>query len=392
MPPAPNPYPILHFLPWCPIGRRYRVGDAEIIPFHRGKPIDHTSVAEQQQINGVLSSYRTLDGNPVTRAALVRKSGAGTIARLEAQEWATLREDVDLACFASIASRDLFRVFGNYSNATLFTLIGQTLGGGSSSWTALRIRHRDGNTLDGRNVQDIQVSMPVAALRIENVVIDEPLANALVAFRAAATDREWSRWQHAISCYNQGNTDDETIQYQVEWGLLASAFERILDADSKAVDVANKFGAAFAVDRTLPVSTAERKKDSWRDPTSPLRVAWMREFYEIRGDFAHGKLATNRTMAWIPEEHLLIASVAFQLLVRQTLAARGFYTLTRDETVMIGAFEHLADCRMFEEPPDCDGSGDMWWPRIISDAKFREIAERTVNDAIARVRREEDGR
>ena len=169
---------------------------------------------------------------------------------------------------------------------------------------------------------------------------------------------EWGRWQHALSCFNQGNTDSDVFRYQMEWGLLASAFERLLDAAPHADDVADKFAKAMVPSRSLLARDAQRRSDRWKDPAASVRLEWLREFYRVRGDFSHGRLTTRQPMVWNnPFEHLTLAAIAFPLLVRCLLQRAGTYTLTRDDMAAIDAFEPFADQAEFLKlPPDSRGS------------------------------------
>src|SRR6185295_13047054 len=92
----------------------------------------------------------------------------------------------------------------------------------------------------------------------------------------------WARWQNAISCFNQSNSDYERSSYQTEWVLLCSAFERILEAKSDAEDVADKFAELFEPAKSLLVGTSKRQSARWKNSGSRMRYEWMREFYHIR--------------------------------------------------------------------------------------------------------------
>jgi hypothetical protein len=99
----------------------------------------------------------------------------------------------------------------------------------------------------------------------------------------------------------------------------------------------------------------------------------MREFYGVRGDFAHGKLDTRRPTAWRPHEHLLLATVAFPLVVKSLLAKSGDFALTHDDEAQIACFEKLAATPdFFADPPDAEDSGDSHWTRMLSEYDRRQ--------------------
>lgn len=200
---------------------------------------------------------------------------------------------------------------------------------------------------------------------------DERLLDALVAFARSGAP-EWGNWQHALSCFNQGNTDSDAFRYQVEWGLLASAFEQLLGAEPKAEDVADKFAKATAPSKPLLAGGAQRRIDKWRDAEAPVRFEWLKEFYRVRGDFSHGRLTTRQPMVWNAVEHLTLAAIAFPLVVRCLLQRAGTYVLTRNDIAAIEAFEPFADQAGFLDlPSDYSGPVDSWWARMLTRAKLR---------------------
>jgi hypothetical protein len=216
------------------------------------------------------------------------------------------------------------------------------------------------------------MTVPTHVNPVRRVSIDERLVDGLVAF-ARSGRPDWGRWQHALSCFNQANTDGDTISYQVEWGLLCSAFERLLDAAPKAEDVADKFAKAMVPSTPLLAEQAKRRIDRWNDAAASVRFEWLKEFYRVRGDFSHGRLTTRQTTAWKnPVEHLMLAAIAFPLLVRSLLEVAGVYGLTRDDRAAIEVFEAFADQVDFLVPPSNSRSSlDTWWARMFDHAKSR---------------------
>ena len=101
------------------------------------------------------------------------------------------------------------------------------------------------------------------------------------------------------------------MRFQVEWVLLCSSFEHILQAASDYKDVAHKFSDRVIPSSSLLVTYAKRRSTRWEDSAVPLRYEWMKEFYRIRGDFAHGKLKSRQPAAWSPLEHLVLSTIAF---------------------------------------------------------------------------------
>jgi hypothetical protein len=350
-------------------------GEIVLIPFQNDGSPDTFDAATTSQIKTVLSSYKDIEGHPVREAAVVQYCTKSFLADLSDDELELTREYAQLACFSGLAKREYFNQLGPYCNADCFTVYGQRFD--DLAFVAIGPRRREGRTLDGRPLADTAFSIPVHVSAVRQVSLDEPLLEALLNFRKDSSADEWSRWQNAISCFNQGNTDNDSIQYQVEWVLLASAFEHLIGAKSNAEDVARNFSELFVPRSALLVSRAKRESTRWPDKTRSLRYEWMKEFYRIRGDFAHGKLNTQQPAVWNPLEHIVLATIAFPLVVRALLHQRGRYAITDEDKSQIDAFERLAD-EQFLHPPDNQRSSiDSVWSRLRhkakSDALFQKL-------------------
>ena len=176
-----------------------------------------------------------------------------------------------------------------------------------ADFSAITTRRREGQTSSTWSIDSISIPIPVHSDPVQEVQLDEALLRALVDHRA--TCREWEKWQNALACFNQANTDSDNVRRQ--WVLLCSAFEHILEAKHHAKDVAIKFSNAMLPTESMLARDASRKSHEWHDEGQSLRYEWMREFYRIRGDFAHGKLNTQQPTVWSPLEHLVLATIAF---------------------------------------------------------------------------------
>src|ERR1041384_2296579 len=236
---------------------------------------------------------------------------------------------------------------------------------GPADFTVLTTRRRDGSLLNAWPIGSIAITVPLHCQPIHEVRIDAELVAALVAHRTDCGDAVLSRWQNAISCFNQANTDSDTFRYQTEWVLLCSAFEHLLDARPKAVDVATRRSRVPVSGKETLARNAMRRRPNWKDGDRPVRDEWMQEFYRVRGDSAHGQLNTRQPMSWTASKHLLLASIAFPLLVRALLADHGVYQFSREDQVQSNAFESLADTPDFLiVPADQQGGLESIWKRL----------------------------
>jgi hypothetical protein len=156
----------------------------------------------------------------------------------------------------------------------------------------------------------------------------------------------------------------------MEWVLTCSAFERLLEAEPKAKDVARLFAEIFNPSETISPSDSKRLSNRGANSGNSLSYEWMYEFYRVRGDFAHGKLRSGQPLMWTPSEHMVLGSISFPLCVKALLQRKGYYLLTDDDREQIDTFEPLADQAGFlTEPPDSSGSLDSWWRRCLVKTK-----------------------
>lgn len=374
--------PTLQFMPWCRIDKTYSVGDITLVPFHRDGPVEGLDELTTLKVKVILSSYKDLEGHPVLEAALVQHGTKSPLADLSDDELELTRDYAQLACFSGLAKREYFNQLGSYCNSDCFTLYGQRFE--DLAFVAITSRRREGRPSIVRPLVETIFSIPVHVSSVKKVSLDEQLLAALLNFRKEASAEEWSRWQNAISCFNQGNTDNDAIRHQVEWVLLCSAFEHILEAKSDYEDVAERFARALVPNVELLVQNSRRQSDRWKDKGKPLRYEWMKEFYRVRGDFAHGKLQTQQPTVWIPLEHVVLASIGFPLLVRCLLRNKQKYELTDKDKAQINSFEELADEPFLTPPNNQKNSIDSRWSRFVNEQMSTLRNEKLVEDLKAK--------
>jgi hypothetical protein len=183
---------MLLFLPWCPIGQRYAIGDAEIIPFESDGAIDGLDDDGTRRVNQILASYKTIEGNPVPRAALIHHTNKSVIDDLTNDEIDLSYDLVTLACFSALSGREYFNPIGQYCNSESFTMYVQKFDG--ADFTALTARRRDGRVLNALPLDGIAINLPLHCHPIHNVTIDSNPVTGLFEQRSDAA-AEWGRWQ-----------------------------------------------------------------------------------------------------------------------------------------------------------------------------------------------------
>jgi hypothetical protein len=164
---------MLLFMPWCPIDQRYEIGDVEIIPFERDTAIGGLDDDGTRRVNQILASYKTIEGNPVPRAALVYHRNKSVIDDLANDEIDLSYDLVTLACFSALSGREYFNPIGRYCNSESFTMYVQKFEG--ADFTALTTRRRDGSALNAWPLDRIAIIVPLRCHPIHHVSIDSNL-------------------------------------------------------------------------------------------------------------------------------------------------------------------------------------------------------------------------
>ncbi|KKM71061.1 hypothetical protein LCGC14_1434470 [marine sediment metagenome] len=381
-----EPGSMLLFMPWCRLDKAYRAEEIELMPYSSGVPnaIPGLDASMRSCVDRIMGMYKTIEGRPVDRAAVIRFAAKPPLSTLDDDEITVVDELITIACFTALSKRQYFGVPDVYCNTDCFLFHAQRFTDARS--VAFSSHRRAGRVTDmGWSPREISITIPMNCHNVHRVTLDGELLAALVKQREAGN--KWGRWQNALSSFNQANTDSSTVQHQVEWVQLCSAFEHLLGAKSDAKDVAGRFTAAFQPVQDMLVSDATRRSPRSQDETKPLRFEWMREFYRIRGDFAHGKLVTQQPMTWNALEHLVLATIAFPLVVKSLLQQQGRYELSNDDRAQIDIFERFADTTEFLRPPtDQKGSNDTHWVRLFGKQRMAVVTSKGRDEAARKLR------
>lgn len=367
----------LQLLPWCSIDRDYDLGEIRLLRVTRRARVAGMNVTDNRLVKRFLRSYRSLEGDPVDPCAIVGLGGDSPLRDLTDAEIADCAETLQLVTFCSLAARQFFRQ--PYSNTACFTRYVQKFE--DDRGIAIHSRRRDGGTLDGRLLPETVFGIPPQAAAVNELAIDEVLFQSLVTHRDRLSASEWTRWQNAIDCFNFANTDDSSIPIHVEWVMTAAAFQRLLGARSDADAVASAFEALVQPESTIFAGSATQRSFSANATSRSLRSVWAREFYELRGEYAHGRLTTNRQHAWEAFEHLLISAISFPLVAKALLNQAAVYSLTSEDHAQIDAFEALLDSDFLHPPAGQQNSWDSVWSRLQSRVHGSRRLRDTVNEA-----------
>jgi hypothetical protein len=243
-----------------------------------------------------------------------------------------LSDYVELACVVCLSGRELLTTAEPYCNSDCFAVY-QRQYRRSQGTSAPPIRRRDDIPM-GLSGLALKVHAPKHTVPIMRLSLEEAFFNALSELRrkliGSGRLEQWARWQESIFCFNQANSDSGAIPPHIEWVLMASAIQRILNTPSKADVFALRFRSEL-----FP-------NDSKRQ-NAEMVESWAREFYRYRGNYAHGQLRPHGRAQWPREQHLLCGAIAFPLLLKILLQSEGVYLPTKRDAAQPGALARLLE-------------------------------------------------
>jgi len=216
--------------------------------------------------------------------------------------------------------------------------------------------------------------------------VDDGLLRALLTARASA---EWDRWYEAIVSFNLANTDHPKMSATIEAVLVVGALQRLLNCRGSDVnELCERFNQLF---RPTERKTVASCGVSSPDPgvTERFRRAesvsdgWLRDFYALRGNLAHGMTTPRYPSVWNVHEHLLLSAFLFPRLVKLALAEGLIYALTGTDEADIDLFEELACERHLVEG---NSPEEHRWPWTRIRSPMRIALKEAVRKAAERLR------
>ena len=279
----------------------------------------------QKNCDKIFSHYIHKTGRPVSSATILKMETKETDAYLNEKERNFLFEAAQIITFAGLAKREFFD-YVNYWNADHFYFVIHQFTDDPEGVTT-STRRRDGQTTTYYSYNIFSERIPAHVNVMATCKIDTDLVNALLRLRKDHPDK-WTRFSDAIFFFNHANTDSFAILPQQEVVMLLGAFQRLVDCRSaKEDELTKKFVFIMGSTGALPLMKSTRSLKQYQKRASTIREAWIRDFYRLRGDLAHGKTRSGRPLAWTMDEHLLLASFVFPLIVKKFCKITNFTRL-----------------------------------------------------------------
>ncbi len=368
---------MISFFPWLALEKRLSFGDFDLLPFRRGmlpagSEADVPDARLQATLDRVLEPFQDFTGRPVNLATILQLREHGPTDDLSDNERESVFAAAAVVAFGGLAAREFFELVRiTYCNADNFLLYTQGYldePGGS----AVAKRHRDGSTLSYYTADAYRVVVPIHVSAQEKVPLDQELILGLLQARG---DGEADALEESIFWFNHANTDQPGFSLHAEAVMMMSSFQRLLGRQDES-DVARAFRDAFVPRTDRPVSGAPRVAPGrFKNDAMPIREAWIRDFVRVRGESAHG-IRGRYPSVWPLREHLLLGAVAFPLLVKLWLRARGYYKLSRADQEGIDTFERYASVDAFDTRSKAQSSDEpMGWGRVRAELADERLEE-----------------
>ena len=350
---------MLAFFPWLKLKKDSEELDlekAKLIGFLRGKlpgkgKADTQNICDrifEPYISSIIKSTQepTVKLEPIEESTILLLKDKEIFQDFSEAEKNFLFSIAKIIAFSGISTREYFSgSLGFYCNRGDFTFVIQEFKEGAGAYT-IETRRRNGTNKIYIPSEVFQEIKP----RYVNqgffpVKLDITLIKSLLNAQEKLKDKEWSSYADAIFHFNHANTDNDQIAPHQEIVLIVSAFERILDCKSgKQGEVVKKFLTIFNLKENLDIAKSIRIQDSkYKNTNKTLREIWMRDLYQLRSEYAHGKKSNPRPHIWKAHEHLLLGSYVLPLVVKLKLREYEFYQLTQEDILDINTFERLAD-------------------------------------------------
>lgn len=369
----------LVFFPWLKIRHDVDLGDYSLVPYARKEKPFGKGTQQQDECDGVLEPYYEAAKRPVDEAAILivkAKPNLETLTDRDASECFIMR---DVLSCAGIATREYYGFGFNYWNDAHFNIVIQNYADprGSISTT---IRRRDGQTTSHITRDAYHVYIPAQVAANRHVKVDAEIVAGLL--KAKLDKKNWGDYHSAINNFVRANSDDDRVPTQQEAVMLIGAYQRLLRCgeSGKEDKLAEEFMKIMDSHATITCQTSKKLQGTKYQIKSQMKLveAWIRDFYLLRNEYAHGKTSSKKEFGWYGAEHLLLGSYLFPMLLKERLR-QDEYNSSGAREIDLKVFEALIDANLSGKPEDQSGSGDWMWNRVLSEASTRAVIEKIMS-------------
>lgn len=369
----------LLFMPWFQIDQAVKLTEFRLFPFNLNGTNDPEVTGSYKDIVNVLSNYKSRSQKSVTTATIMGLTGKQLTDELSGPDLQHFFVYSEIIAFSGLSKRRFFS-HSSYSNTEVFRLVGQPFKN-STDTPAISSRRRDGGSLAGFAQGIFQEICPFHVSPISRGQLDVPLIEAMIkAYNSGNTS--WAHVYDAIIAFNGSNTDSPTVKNSIEVVLTLGAFERGLGLRGGREDeLAVEFVKVLS---EISLATGMKEKKNLKPAVQKfqnVREAWIRDFFRVRNDLAHGKSQAAYPSSWSTSEHMVLAAYIFPLLIKAILAQAGFYQLTDDDEADIFTFDYLLNLNGLFRLLDPEDPNSHPWNTGVHDSRWDWNTEKAVRAA-----------
>lgn len=160
----------------------------------------------------------------------------------------------------------------------------------------------------------------------------------------------------ASNLFCQANTDSPNVLQPTEVVMLANAFDRLFPSAngryqlSEAISeelghwitIRTKDGKRMADKQILPSQIDRRCREGW-----DIVRSWALELYILRNAYVHGVDTSKKQWVWTSNEHLLMGTYVFPLLLKVIMSKERRYQLSEEDVYKLLAIDDLLDLNQF---------------------------------------------
>jgi len=281
--------PMLAFFPWLKIKNNFDINEFTVIKSEKFEKVFLKDNFKNVYEKIIKSCYINND-NPINEFTLIFLKNKDIFKDFADNEIESLFSFTEILAFSGLSNRQFFTNF-SYYNSSNFNFIIQSFEEDSKGITIVS-RRRDGQTKSFIYVESYKVIKPFYVYNDIAIEIDINSVKSLLEAKEELEDK-WINFSDAIFFFNRANTDSNQISEHQEVVMMIGAIQRILMCNNgKIKELIENFNNTFRPKKDFDISKSRRiKKYNYKDKDkiNTLRETWLKDFYRLRGDYAHGK-------------------------------------------------------------------------------------------------------
>lgn len=355
----------LTFLPWKTIKSELDLGKYKLSPYTLGA----NTVLDQ-----VLSNFQIASGSTIKSATIISVNGNEPTADQSQNEIESLIEFGELLSLCFLCNRRLFSDF-DYTNYHSLRLFIQKFKPGSPG-VSVNARRRDGEMLIYLNEHVSQTKADYHIVHEDRIELDTDFCTALIEY----SQLEERPLLESVFLYLQANTDSSDVTPHSELVLICGAIESVLGIkNGNTTELIQAF--LSSVEKVLRFDSEiqnsskyiEAIKTKTHQKASYIREVWIKDFYITRGDIAHGRKVPQYASLWSLQEHIILASEVYPLLLKIKLQDLGLYKMTEDDLERLFLFDHRISISSIMKIDEEHHMPIFGWNKAVEDERFNWV-------------------